>query len=164
MTGKGGRCVVIGIGNPDRGDDAAGRAVVRRLAGVVPAGVEIVELDGEAASLLACFDGAESAFLVDASLSGARAGSIRRFDAGAAALLHDAFAMSTHGLGLAEALELAKVLGQLPPRCVVYAIEAESFETGAPLSPAVAAAVAEVADRVRNEICAAVARGGRIDA
>jgi hydrogenase maturation protease len=40
----------------------------------------------------------------------------------------------------------------LPPCCVVYAIEGESFEIGAPMSPPVAAAVAVVADRLRKDI------------
>ena len=49
-------------------------------------------------------------------------------------------------------MELARALAQLPPHCVVYAIEGASFETGAPLSQAVAAAVADVAARLRTEI------------
>ena len=61
-----------------------------------------------------------------------------------------ALGMSTHGFGLAEALELARALGQLPRRCIVYAIEGASFETGAPLSPEVAAAV----DGGRRGACA----------
>ncbi|MFA6207521.1 MAG: hydrogenase maturation protease, partial [Methylocystis sp.] len=63
-----------------------------------------------------------------------------------------AFGASTHGFGLAEALELARALGVLPPRCIVYAIEGEIFDIGAPMSPAVAAAVAVVADRLRADI------------
>ncbi len=55
-------------------------------------------------------------------------------------------------LGLAAAIELGRTLGRLPPRTVVYAIEAESFEAGAPLSQPVAAATVIVADRIRSEI------------
>ena len=63
--------------------------------------------------------------------------------------------MSSHGLGLHQAIELARALGQLPGRCVVYAIEGASFEAGAPLSPAVAAGAVEATERVRAEIAAA---------
>jgi hydrogenase maturation protease len=152
MANKPPRRMVLGVGNPGRGDDAAGRAVVRRLEGLLPAGVEVIERDGEATALLAEINGAAAAFIVDACASGAPPGTIRRFDASTAPLPDLAFALSTHGFGLAAAIELARALGQLPPRCVVYAIEGDTFEAGAPLSPAVAKAVVEVARRLRAEI------------
>jgi hydrogenase maturation protease len=69
--------------------------------------------------------------------------------------------LSTHGFGLAEAIELARALGGLPPRCVVYAIEGSSFEEGAALSPPVVAAAAEVARRLCGEIIALGEMKGR---
>jgi hydrogenase maturation protease len=143
---------VLGVGNPDRGDDAAGRAVVQRLRAAPPAGVDVIEHDGEATGLFAEIDGAAAVFAIDACASGARPGAIHRFDASAAPLPDVSFSLSTHGFGLAHTIELARALGRLPPRCVVYAIEGASFEAGAPLSPAVAAAVADVARRVSAEI------------
>ncbi len=147
-----GRRIVIGIGNPDRGDDGVGRLVARSLDGRLPADVEIVEVDGEATALLAHMDGAEEAYLVDACASGAAPGTVRRFDVVAAPLPQAAFGLSTHGFGLAEATELARALGQLPPRCVVYAIEGAGFEAGAPLSDAVAEAMPRVVQRLCGEI------------
>ena len=164
MPGIDRRIIVIGIGNPDRGDDAAGRAVARWLHGKLPPAVEIVEHDGEASTLLACIKGAATACLIDACASAAPAGTIRRFDVGATPLPQGTFNVSTHGLGLPEAVELARALGQLPARCIVYAIEGGAFELGAPLSPPVATAIAEVGNRVRDEICGADAPGGRTDA
>jgi len=164
MPDAGRRAIVIGIGNPDRGDDGAGPAVVRWLRGKLPADIEIRAHDGEPASLLACLEGARAAWLIDASASGAAAGSVLRFDARAAPLPEQAFAVSTHGLGVAQALELARALGELPGCCIVYAIEGGTFEPGAPLSPAVAAAVAEVGERLRRELCGAADTGARIDA
>ncbi len=138
------RVLVIGIGNPDRGDDAAGRAAARLLKDKLPAWVEVMEHDGESTSLLALLASADRAIMVDACVSGAPEGSVRRFDVSAAPLPETGFSVSTHGLGLGEAVELARALGQLPPRAIVYAIEARSFEAGDPLSPAVAAAVGDV--------------------
>jgi hydrogenase maturation protease len=152
MAGAGSRRIVIGIGNPERGDDAAGRTVARRLRGLLPPDVVIAEEGGEATALMARFDGAAEAYLIDACRSGAAAGTVRRFDVARAPLPHDAFGASTHGFGVAQAIELARALGQLPPRCVVYAIEGASFETGAPLSPPVAQAVADVVKRLREAI------------
>lgn len=152
MTNRRRRRIVLGIGNSDRGDDAAGRAVVRLLRGTPPDGVELIEQDGEATALLTYLEGAATAFVVDACSSGAPPGTVQRFDVGTGPLPHATFGLSTHGFGLAEAIELARALGQLPPRCVVYAIEGSSFEAGAPLSASVAAAVATVAARLRTEI------------
>lgn len=146
------RRIVLGVGNPDRGDDAAGRAVARHLRRLLPANVEVVEHDGEATTLLVQIDGATAAFVVDACASGAPAGTIRRFDVSAAPLPELGFGLSTHGFGLGMAIELARTLDQLPQQCIVYAIEGASFETGAPLSPPVAAAVGDVARRLYAEI------------
>jgi hydrogenase maturation protease len=137
MSGDASRQLVIGIGNPDRGDDAAGRRVARLLRRMLRNEVEVAEHDGEATALLARLDCAAAAYLIDACASGAPAGTVHRFDAAAAPLPQAAFGLSTHGFGLSEAVELARSLGQLPRRCVVYAIEGQSFELGAPLSPPV---------------------------
>ena len=59
---------------------------------------------------------------------------------------------STHLLGVAEAVELARALGRLPARTVVYGIEGASFDTGAALSPEAAAAVEVVAAAIRREV------------
>jgi len=144
--------VVIGIGHLDRGDDAIGRLVAARLHARVPAGVTVIQEDGEAARVGARLGSAQSAILVDAALSGAAPGTVRRLDAAHDALPGDKPGMSTHGFGLASAIGLARALGSLPPRCVVYAIEARSFALGAPPSAAVLAAADEVVERVLAEI------------
>lgn len=152
MNRSGRNCIVIGIGNPDRGDDAAGIAVARRLCRTLACDIDIVEESGEATALMMRLEGTSEAYLVDACSSEAVAGTIRRFDVARAPLTHIAFGASTHGFGVAEAIELARTLGQLPPLCIVYAIEGASFESGAPLSPPVAEAVTRVVERLSREI------------
>mgnify|MGYP003349290964 CR=1 FL=1 len=110
--------VVIGVGNPDRGDDAAGREVVRRLSADAAKNVRFIEADGEASNLLAYLDGASTAFLVDACVSGAPAGTVRRIDLAKEGLPRARYGLSSHGLGLAEALELAQALGQLAEKAL----------------------------------------------
>jgi hydrogenase maturation protease len=146
------RTIVLGIGNTERGDDGAGRAVARLLRHMLSGGVEIVEQDGEATALLDKLDGASAAYLIDACVSNAPPGTIHRVDANHAPLPQASSDLSTHGFGLAAAIELGRTLGGLPPRTIVYAIEAESFAAGAPLSEAVATATVIVADRIRSEI------------
>jgi hydrogenase maturation protease len=60
--------------------------------------------------------------------------------------------VSTHAFGVAEAIELARALRQLPPVLVVYGVEGATFETGAGLSTVVAAAVPQAVARVRQEL------------
>lgn len=146
------RAIVIGVGNPDRGDDAAGRWVARRLAPLLAGRVSVAEQDGEATMLVDALDGAAMAVVVDACASGAPAGTVTRFDVSEAPLPARASALSSHGLGLAEALELARVLGRLPSRCLVYSIEGHDFAPGAPLSPTVAAAVESVAAYILRDL------------
>ena len=146
------RTLIIGIGHPDRGDDAAGRIVAERLRERVPAGVAVIATDGEAGKVLDLFGDADVAIIVDAGLSGATPGTIHRLDAATAALPRPMFAMSSHAIGLVETIELARTLGTLPARCVVYAIEAERFDLGSGLSAPVAAAIDAVCTRVLGEL------------
>ena len=143
---------MICVGNALRGDDAVGLAVARQLAGALPDGVELLEHEGEPTALIDVLDGADAVWLVDAVSSGAPAGTVHRLDAGVAELPVELFRGSTHHVGLAEAVELARVLGRLPKRTVVFGIESASFELGAALSPAVAAASEHVAAAVREEV------------
>lgn len=147
MTRRGPR--IVGLGNAMRGDDAVGPVVVRRLRELLPA-ADVLERSGEPADLLEVLgDGVEEVVLVDAVSSGAPPGEVHRFDASVVALPFAAGA-STHGLGLAETIELGRALGRLPPRLLVYGIEGRAFELGAPLSPEVASAAAAVAAELRQ--------------
>lgn len=137
------RDLVIGIGNAARGDDAAGLIAARRLGGL--------EHEGDPLALLDVWEGADSAVLIDAVRSGAAAGTVHRFDAAGGRLpAWSRSSTSTHAVGLAEAIELARTLGRLPARLVVYGIEGEHFEAGTGLTPAVSAAVDVVAAAVRS--------------
>jgi hydrogenase maturation protease len=126
--------------------------VARRLQGTLPAGVELSEREGEPTALIDAWEGAAALWLVDAVSSGAEAGTVHRLDASERELPAELFRGSTHHVGLAEAVELARALGRLPRQTVVYGVEGGSFEVGDELTPAVAAAVERVADAVREEV------------
>lgn len=146
------RAVVLGVGNPFRKDDGAGPAVTRRLDGRLPEGVTIAAVPGSAAEILSAFAGAARAILVDATSSGAPPGTLQRWDAAAGPLPAALAGVSSHGLGVAEAVELARALRQLPPSLMVYGIEGADFGMGEGLTPAVAAAVEKVAEGVVGEM------------
>lgn len=117
----------------------------------------MIEDRGEPIELIEACEGAQAAWLVDAVCSGARPGTLHRFDVGERALPSGLFRVSTHRFGLADALELARALGRLPPRVTVYGIEGSRFAPGEPLSPAVAAAAERLAGALSTELAAAFA-------
>jgi hydrogenase maturation protease len=143
---------IIGVGNALRGDDGVGSAVVRRLASRLPESVTLFEHGGDGMALLEIWRGAAWVMLVDAAQSGAPAGAIRRFEVAEQELPRGYFHASTHELGVAEAVELARSLRRLPQRLIVYAIEGADFAVGAGLSPAVADAVGPVVERILAEL------------
>jgi hydrogenase maturation protease len=149
---------VICVGNAFRGDDAAGLEVAKLLGGTLPDGADVLDREGEPARLIDAFEGAEALWLVDAVSSGAPGGTIHRLDTGEQELPAGLFRASTHAFGLAEAVELARALGRLPARTVVFGIEGARFEAGDELSPEVAAAVTKVAEALREEVAACTNR------
>jgi hydrogenase maturation protease len=144
--------LVVGVGNDLRGDDAVGLEVARRVRRAGPRGARVVESGGDGAALLDAWRGAGVVVLVDASRSGAPAGAIRRYDATAEPLPSVLAHRSTHAFGVAEAVEMARALGELPSRLVVIAIEGARFEVGAPMSPDVERAVERAGEAVMREL------------
>ncbi len=146
--------LVIGIGNPDRGDDGIAAEVIARLQGRVPPRVCLKLRRGD---LLALFDdwaGCDPVILVDAAASAENAGTVHRFDLAAQPLLCARGPASSHGLGLCEAVQLARSLGRLPSQLVLYVITGENFAPGTGPSPAVAAALDRAAALILAEIAA----------
>jgi hydrogenase maturation protease len=132
--------------------------VAKLLQGTLPEGAVMLEREGEPTALMDAWEGAEAVWLVDAVRSGAPGGTVHRLDAGEQELPAGLFRASTHAFGLAEAVELARALGRLPARTVVFGIEGARFEAGDELSPAAAAAVPKVAEAVREEVAACTSR------
>lgn len=139
--------VVIGIGNRMRNDDAAGPFVLDKLAGRLAPGVHLVESRGDPVTLLGWWQSAARAVVVDAVRSGGKPGTIYRFN-GDTPLPARYFRQSTHLVGLADAVEMARTLGRLPRSFVLFGIEAESFDHGTRLSPAVAEASLAVIESI----------------
>jgi len=144
---------IIGIGNPDRGDDGVGRFVATQLQDKIIDGVTVLQQDGEIASLLLTLQHADAVWLIDASCSTSTpAGTIQRFDAADGRLPQLQFNLSTHGFGLAEAIELARATNTLPSTCIVYAIEGHNFDHGEPITDLALNAARQLVDRIIKEV------------
>ena len=151
------RTVVIGIGNRLRGDDAAGVAVAELLRSRVPDGVEVVSCDEEPSRLMEAWGDAETVVLVDTVASGAPPGTLHRFEAGDAPVPARAFRSSTHAIGVAETIELARALGRLPVSTILYGVEGARYDSGSGLSEPVQAAISPLAEAVAREAIRAAA-------
>lgn len=143
--------LVVGVGNPDRGDDGVGAAVVEELRRRSLAGADVV-VAASPTRLLDAWEGYQRVVVVDAVRTGRAAGSVTVEHVRDGALPVRSGAAGTHGFGVAEAIELARALDRLPPAMVLVAVEADGFAPGAALSPPVASAVAAAADAVAGAL------------
>ncbi len=137
--------LIIGCGNRERCDDGAGILVAQRLREL---GIEAKTRVGEALDLIDAWNGADDVIVVDTVVTGAPRGTVHVWD-GRHQLASIRINTSTHGLGVAEAIELAFILDQLPIRLRIYGIEGRRFELGAEISPQVHGAVTEVVRRIQ---------------
>src|SRR5215470_15315711 len=137
--------LVIGIGNPTRGDDAAGLLVARHIREAAsPGEVTVTELAGDQLALLDAWTGAREVYLIDA----------------AEPLTAHFWHHGTHTFSLADVIELGRALGRLPGRLHGYGIEGGTFEPGAPLSAEVEAAVQAVTVLLLRELRESSSRAG----
>jgi hydrogenase maturation protease len=149
-----GRVAVIGVGNEFRRDDGIGPTVVARLRDRLPGTVELLISDGEPARLIEAWSGADLAVVVDAvRATPAVPGRLHRLVLDEAESA-ESYPVSSHGLGLGDAVGLAQALGRMPGRLIVHAVEAADLSTGTGLSPAVAAAADALAAAVIADVTA----------
>jgi hydrogenase maturation protease len=152
--------MVIGLGSPDRGDDAVGSAVAERVRPVVGDGVEVLTRE-DPTSLVHAWHGRHVVVLVDSMISGVAPGTVtvRRAGTRDAPLPTYAFAAAgrggSHAFGLAGAVELSRTLGTLPEHVAIVGIESKTFDHG-PMSEQVAASI----DDAVAAVCAELANAG----
>lgn len=148
---------IICCGNLYRGDDSAGLLVAERLHRL---GIEVSMLTGEATELVEAMDGADEVLIVDVVTTGAPAGTIHEWHDGTPEFQHSS--ATTHALGVAEGIALARALGNLPERLHIYSIEAKTFEAGGEISVELRRAADELASRIADLLHEPVARNQRI--
>jgi hydrogenase maturation protease len=113
-------------------------------------GARVVATEAEPTRLLDELEGADPVVFVDAARGGGSPGSVYRIDLAREQLPEALFRGSTHHLSLADTIGLARALGRLPERAYVVAVEGAQFEAGAPMSPAVEAAIPAAVEEVER--------------
>jgi len=132
--------LVIGLGSTDRGDDAVGIQIARQVA-AERLDVLALEFDDPCEALDA-WTAEDTVIVADAISSGGNPGDIHVIDIAQKRLPGgNGSAGGANALGLAAVVELARSLDLMPRRLVVVGVEASLFDSGVPMSEAVAAAV-----------------------
>jgi hydrogenase maturation protease len=142
------RISVIGVGS-HQGDDALGLLVAERLrAAALPPGVSVFACEHPEIDLLPRLAEADAVVLVDATRSGRAPGALHR---PVEASLSAGPALSSHGMGVAGLLALARSLDRAPGQLELIGVEAGDVVDGPPSAPvleAVPAACALVQEQV----------------
>ncbi|MCA8968131.1 MAG: hydrogenase maturation protease [Planctomycetes bacterium] len=152
--------LVLGIGNVLLEDDGVGIELVSRarVAGSHP---RIAFVDGgtQGLALLTLLEGRTAILVLDAVRLEATPGTVHHLPE--PLTRSTSSADSAHGIGAAELLAAASLLGDLPPRVEIVGIEPASTRTGVGLSPAVRLGMApalEMVERVLASMLADIAR------
>lgn len=147
--------LVIGIGNPGRGDDALGPLAIEALEALNLPGVELLTDYQLQVEFLLDLDDREAVIFVDASVAGDGPYQFAPVVPGTDA------SFTSHSLSPSALLAAYQShYGRPPPPCQVLAIRAHEFELGAPLSPAAAAnleaALAFLAGHLANHLASQI--------
>lgn len=139
--------LILGIGSPEPDDSIGWQAAeYLRRAGSLPSEVRVQVCDRPGVTLLAHFRRAPQVILIDAMKAGLAPGSVRAVPAEE---LVAAESLSSHDVGVAEAVALAAALGELPQRLSIIGIEAGG-------DPAIS--IARVAEEVQRQLARPGAR------
>lgn len=143
--------IVVGIGNPYRGDDGAGFAVIDGLEKSLSSSVKLLKLRGDIAELIDIFANYQTVYLVDACRSNEEQEDWRRLDVQKESIKDENPQTSTHGFGITQAISLAKNLDKLPDKLILYAINGNQYSISDVISPSVYASVNSVIKAILNE-------------
>jgi len=140
---------VVAIGSP-HGDDQAGWRIAERFRdrGNVNAGVVALS---DASQLLESIDKCDRLIVVDACCGSGKPGTVTRLEWPDERIV-ERHSHSTHGIGVADVLQLAESLDRLPREVLIFGIELSQCQPGLPLSDVVECALSELEEKILLEI------------
>lgn len=144
--------LIIGVGSPYRCDDSVGLFIIKSLENIQSKQVHLLERSGEGSNLMDAWKNYDYVFLIDAVQSGKPPGTIHRIDAKEEKVPTKFFHYSTHAFGVAEAVEMARTLGELPENLFIYGIEGKNYNMGNDMSPEVKISAEKIEKMLRAEI------------
>lgn len=132
--------LIIAVGHEYRSDDGFGASVLRKLQSEKRGSYDVWLHDGDASDLLERWGGRD-VILLDACETCGNPGRLRILRPLIEPCLLAETSISSHGLGLQDALALGELLGKLPRELTVLTVEGENFSPGQGLSPSIRDAV-----------------------
>ena len=140
---------VIGVGNPLRGDDGAGPAVVEMLEDqAMPPDVDLIDGGEAGLGLVGLMEGADRVVLIDAAEMGEEPGATRVFDLSEVLIAADDPGCSIHNARTGSALRMAKALGCLPSEVRIVGVQPKRMGWATGLSSEVSRALPLVLETV----------------
>ena len=144
--------LILGLGNPLRGDDGVGCRMVEELMHPeLPPGVQVLDGGAGGLGLLDLMEGWERVVIVDAAEMGQKPGEFVRFTPADVRLASASDRFSLHHAGLSEVLALADALDRTLPEMVIFGVQPARVGWGEGLSPAVEAALPALIAAVLKE-------------
>lgn len=144
--------LILGLGNPMRGDDGFGLRVLEELEKLAfPSGTQLLDAGTAGLEIVLELMDRESVLVVDTAQFGGRPGEVRRFDLRRCELPRVEW-RAGHAHGLAAAVELSKALGVCPCYVDLYAVEPSDTSELNRLSSDVERAIPIVVSRVLEHL------------
>ena len=147
------KTLVLGLGNILLEDEGVGVRVIERLQADYIFPDDVLVLDGGTLGLdlLAYIEDYSHIVIVDAVRANKEPGTlVRLVNEEIPAFLGPK--VSPHQVGLQDLLALAKLRGHFPDEVILWGIQADIFEPGLELNPAIAAQVEPLCARVIDEL------------
>lgn len=143
--------IIVGVGNPYRGDDKAGWEVIDRLEKKVHETIHLAKKGGDFCDLLEIFSAYKNVYLIDACQGKNLGDRYIRIDAKQSKIPLDANQASTHGLGVAQAIALAENLKILPEKLIIYALPGKRYSISDNISSHMDKMIDEVIEQLLKE-------------
>ena len=145
--------LILGLGNPLRGDDGIGPVVIEELLSRdLPEGVTALDGGSGGLDLLQMLEGWDHVVAVDAAEVGLEPGQFVRFTPDEAHLAQRPTDFSLHYASLSEVLILANALGRTLPEIVIFGIQPAKIDWGEGLTPSVKNAIPNLIDAILKEV------------
>lgn len=143
------KTAVIGCGSILRSDDGAGVRVLEHLKKLELGNVDLIDAGLAGLELLDMIEGYSKVIIVDAGLLNKPAGSFAKFKPDK---LKASNVITTHGFGIIEVLNFAKVSRKKLPEIFVFLIQPKSLDIGTKLSKEVERALPKLAKAIEKEV------------
>ena len=146
---------VLGIGSPF-GDDQLGWEVVKLLRKCIDLNqfssdqLQLICCDRPGMYLLELMRNANTVFLIDAIKTGTACGTLHRFKNQEIETISNP--LSSHTLGVAEAIKMGRALDELPPNVILYGIEIGDIYYQSSLAEPIMKAVKVLSKQIKDDI------------